>query len=113
MREILKSLLISAARHNRLLTYAQLAKQLDLQPPHRIHRAGLLLEDLMREQASQSEPQLASFVVSRARAGLPAPGFFMMMRELGLYAGRDTGEEAHKLVEDERAQCTRLFQSGK
>lgn len=89
----------------RTLTYADLAKQLALEPPHAIHRTGLLLEDLMRAQAAKAEPQLASFVVSRARAGLPAPGFFVMMRELGLYDGPDMGTEARELVEDERARC--------
>lgn len=105
MRDILRSVLLSTARSGRTLTYAELAKQLALQPPHTIHRAGLLLEDLMRDQAAKAEPQLASFVVSRARGGLPAPGFFVMMRELGLYDGPDMGTEARELVEDERARC--------
>jgi len=105
MRDILRNVLLSAARSGLTLTYADLAKQLALQPPHTIHRTGLLLEDLMRAQAAKAEPPLASFVVSRARAGLPSPGFFMMMRELGLYDGPDTGAKARELVEDERARC--------
>lgn len=109
MRDILRSVLLSAARSGRTLTYAELARQLALQPPHTIHRTGLLLENLMRDQAAKREPQLASFVVSRARAGMPAPGFFMMMREMGLYDGPDTGTEARKLVEDERARCAPLL----
>jgi len=63
----------------------------------------------MRDQAAKREPQLTSFVVSRGRVGLPAPGFFMMMREMGLYDGPDTGTEARKLVEDERARCAQLL----
>lgn len=109
MRDILRSVLLSAARNKRTLTYAELAKELALQPPHTIHRAGLLLEDLMRDQASKGELQLASFVVSRARAGLPAPGFFMMMRKLGLYDGSETGPDAHALVENERKKCAQLL----
>lgn len=100
---------MSAARAGRTLTYAELAGQLALQPPHTIHRAGLLLEDLMRDQADRGEPQLASFVVSKGRSGLPAPGYFMMMRELGLYAGSDAGPEARSLVESERERCTQLL----
>lgn len=109
MRDILRSVLLSAARSGRTLTYAELARQLALAPPHTIHRTGLLLEDLMRDQAAKREPQLASFVVSRARAGLPAPGFFMMMRELGFYDGLDTGTEAQEMVENERARCAQLL----
>jgi hypothetical protein len=109
MREVLRSVLLSAARAGRTLTYAELAKQLALQPPHTIHRAGLFLEDLMRDQADRGEPQLASFVVSKARSGLPARGYFMMMRELGLYAGSDAGPEAQSLVESERERCAQLF----
>ncbi|MEE4210059.1 MAG: hypothetical protein V2I43_12415 [Parvularcula sp.] len=109
MRDILRSVLLSAARNGRTLTYAKLAKQLALQPPHTIHRTGLLLEDLMRDQAAKDEPQLASFVVSKARAGLPAPGFFMMMRELGFYDGSDMGADAQDLVENERARCAQLL----
>jgi len=105
MRGSLKALLIDAARSGRTLTYAEVAKSLLIQPPHTIHKAALVIEDLMRSQAAGNEPQLASFVVSKARAGLPAPGFFILTRELGLYDGADDGAAARAFVEAERKRC--------
>ncbi|MEO1489840.1 MAG: hypothetical protein AAFR88_10465 [Pseudomonadota bacterium] len=111
MREALKSLLISAARGGRPLNYVDVANALALQPPHTIHRASLLIEDLMRHQAASDEPQLASFVVSKARPGLPAPGFFELARKLGLYEGRDDEPDAKAFVENERARCAQIYSS--
>jgi len=109
MRDVLRSALLSAARSAKTLTYAELATQLALHPPHAIRRAGLLLEDLMRDQAGRGEPQLASYVVSKARAGLPAPGYFLMIRDLGLYDGPDKGPPARAFVEAERERCAQLL----
>ncbi|MBD2840853.1 hypothetical protein [Erythrobacter rubeus] len=109
MREALKSLLIDAARSGRTLTYAEIAKSLQLQPPHTIHKAALLIEDLMRSQSADNEPQLASLVVSKARAELPAPGFFVLARKLGLYDGTDAGADARAFVETERKRCGSQF----
>jgi len=111
IRETLEDCLIRAARAGQTLTYAELAAQLALRPPHTIHRTALLLEDLMRDQAAKGEPQLASFVVSRARAGLPAPGFFILMRELDRYDGPDTGQPARAFVEQERVRCHEVWRA--
>ncbi len=98
---MLRDILIATARSNATLTYADLARALDLRPPRTIRQTALLLEALMREQAEAGEPQLASLVTSRAgervRERLPAPGFFMKMRELGLYDGPDTGASGASL----------------
>lgn len=109
--QTLKSGLIPVARAGQTLTYAELAGQLGLRPPHTIHRTALLLEDLIREQAEAGAPQLASVVISRARGGLPAPGFFMLMRDLGLYDGPDTGHDAHTFVETERTRCRDAYRT--
>ncbi|MEA1620083.1 hypothetical protein SOQ14_14355 [Erythrobacter sp. T5W1-R] len=50
-------------------------------------------------------PQLASLVVSKARGGLPAPGYFVLLRELGLYAGPSEGPEAQAFHAGEVAAC--------
>ena len=109
--QMLKDGLIEVARTGQTLTYAELAGRLGLRPPHTIHRTALLLEDLIREQAETGEPQLASVVISRARGGLPAPGFFMLMRDLGLYDGADAGHDAHRFVETERARCRKFYRT--
>ena len=107
MRARLETCLLEAAQTGKPLTYAELAARLELEPPHTIHQSAVMLEDLMCAQARRGEPQLASFVISRARGGLPAPGFFALMRELGLYDGPDSGEEAHELIARERRKCER------
>ncbi|KWV91054.1 hypothetical protein [Erythrobacter sp. YT30] len=109
MREALWALLMDAARSGRTLTYAEVARSLQLPPPHTIHKAALLIEDLMHSQAASNEPQLASFVVSKARGGLPAPGFFILARELGLYDGAGEGAEARAFVEGEHERCRSMY----
>jgi hypothetical protein len=42
-------------------------------------------------------------VVSRAREGLPAPGFFAKARALGRYQGPETGPEAARFHREEMA----------
>ncbi len=113
MRQLLKDILIAAVRSGTTVTYAELAQALELRPPRTIRRAAALLEELMRQQAEASEPQLASLVTSRAGTGaharIPAPGFFILMRDLGLYDGPDTGPDANEaaraFVEAERTRC--------
>ncbi len=100
----LEAELRALARARKTVTYAELARRLGLQPPHTIHQVTVLLEALMAEQARRREPQLASLVVSRHRSGLPAPGFFMRLRELGLYDGDPEGGAARRRHADELAR---------
>lgn len=92
--ERLEGLLIDAAKNRSPLTYQQVAQLLELQPPQTIHQAAACIEEMMREHAKAGAPQLASLVISRARGGLPAPGFFILLQELGLYDGSVDGEDA-------------------
>lgn len=92
----LETLLIAAARERRLLTYAEVAHCLELKPPHTIHKAIGLIEAMMRCHAATGAPQLASLVVSKARNGMPAAGFFLLLNELGLYNGPPGGEVARQ-----------------
>lgn len=66
------------------MTYLELADHLGLPGPHRIHRLTELLEATMTEDAKINRIPRASRVVSRARSGLPAPGFFSHARSLGI-----------------------------
>lgn len=75
-------------------TYAAVAERLAVPPPHRIHRLTDALEALVRADHAAGRPLRAAVVVSRARDGLPAPGFFQLCRELGRYFGPDDGPQA-------------------
>jgi hypothetical protein len=69
------------------ITYQELAKALQILPPHSIQQVTEALERLMQEDAAADRPFIAALVISRARGGLPAPGFFDCARRLGRFAG--------------------------
>ena len=75
-------------------TYQELAKELGLTPPHTIHQVTEALEHLMAEDAATDCPFIAAIAISKARGGLPAPGFFDRARRLGRFAGDAAGPEA-------------------
>ena len=78
------------ARRATVITYQTLAKALDLMPPNTIHQVTQALERLMQEDAANGQPFIAALVMSKARGGLPAPGFFDCARRLGRFAdGQD------------------------
>lgn len=72
------------------ITYRTLAKALDVMPPNTIHQVTEALERLMQEDAANRQSFIAAVVISQARGGLPAPGFFDCARRLGRFAdGQD------------------------
>ena len=76
------------------ITYKALAEALKLTPPNTIHQVTEALEDLMREDAANGHPFIAALVISRARGGLPAPGFFDVAQRLGRFDGDSSGPDA-------------------
>lgn len=76
------------------ITYKALCDAMELEPPNRIHRITEALEWLMREDAANEHPLIAALVISRARGGLPAPGFFDLAKELGRFDGDPSGPDA-------------------
>jgi hypothetical protein len=74
--------------------YRDVAKAMQLSPPHTIHQVTNSLEKLMAEDAAADRPFIAAMVVSKWRSGLPAPGFFDCAARLGRFAGDAAGPEA-------------------
>lgn len=105
MMERLEALLIETARARTTITYQHAAERLALTPPGTIQQLTMLLEALMRQHAASGRPQLAGLVVSRARRGIPAPGYFLLMKELGLYAGSDAEADARAFHLGEVQRC--------
>ena len=66
------------------ITYNALAATAKMTGPHKIHRLTSWLEQLMAEDHHNDRPLRAAVVISKARGGLPAPGFFNKAKELGL-----------------------------
>jgi hypothetical protein len=51
------------------------------------------MERLMEEDAAANRPFIAALVISKARTGLPGPGFFDCARRLGRFAGDLDGQD--------------------
>ena len=80
------------------ITYQALAEAMSLTPPNTIHRITVALEQLIEEDALNQRPLIAALVVSKARGGLPAPGFFDCARRFGrLQGGDDTAAHASEV----------------
>ena len=77
------------------ITYQEAAKGLRLSPPNTIHQVTQALERLMTEDAAADRPFIAAMVISKARGGLPAPGFFDCAARLGRFHGDTTGPDAN------------------
>ena len=88
--------LATAYRAKQIITYAELADAANIPNPHRIHKLTSWLESTMREDHAAGAPPRAALVISRNRRGLPAPGFFFLCNELGLYQGTPNGLDAAK-----------------
>ena len=99
--------LASARQANLTITYAELADAAAIPNPHRIHRLTAWLENSMRRDHAAGEPLRAALVISRKRGGLPAPGFFILCGELGLYQGAVSGQHA---VQFHKTAITNLWQ---
>jgi hypothetical protein len=89
-----RAFLESVAKRRILVTYQELASALEILPPHSIHRATEALERLMEEDAAADRPFIAALAISKARGGLPGPGFFDCARRLGRFAGDPEGQDA-------------------
>ena len=81
-----------ASRH--LISYAELAVTAQVPSPHRIHKLTMWLERLIDIENQSAKPLRAAWVVSRRHEQIPAPGFFMKCREIGLYDGPVKGAKA-------------------
>src|ERR1700722_11711554 len=89
-----RAFLVNGAKRRVPITYQELAKALQILPPHSIHRVTEALERLMEEDAGADRPFIAALAISKARGGLPGPGFFDCARRLGRFAGDRDGQDA-------------------
>jgi hypothetical protein len=89
-----RAFLERVARRRVPITYQELAKALQLSTPNTIHQLTAALEYLMEEDAAAGRPLIAALVISKARGGLPAPGFFDCARRVARYSGTEDGPGA-------------------
>ncbi|MEH6648232.1 hypothetical protein, partial [Sulfitobacter sp.] len=74
--------------------YQALAKALELSPPNMINQFTVALEHLIEEDATAGRPLIAAFVISKARGGLPALGFFECAKRVGMFHGDPLGPKS-------------------
>ena len=86
-----RAFLEGIAKRPIVITYQELASALQILPPHSIHQVMEALEHLMQEDAASDRPFIAALAISKARGGLPGPGFFDCARRLGRFAGDQGG----------------------
>jgi hypothetical protein len=92
--EQLRACLQNMAAAGLTITYGGLARLLELSLPNTIHQITVALERLMEDDAEAGRPFIAALVISKARGGLPAMGFFDCAQRLGRFAGDPNGVEA-------------------
>jgi hypothetical protein len=90
----LRAHLQAIAKQGNPITYGEAARVLRLVPPNTIHQVTAALERLMADDAAADRPFIAAMVISKARGGMPAPGFFEDAGRLGRFAGDPAGPEA-------------------
>lgn len=90
-------LLMRAVKDQRQITYNQLAIAAEVTGPHRIHRLTTWLEQTMAEDHRCGRPLRAAVVISKARDGLPAPGFFLCAEQLGINLNRPDRKTAYHI----------------
>jgi hypothetical protein len=89
-----RAFLENVAKRRTTISYQALAKVLQILPPHSIHQVTEALQRLMEEDPAADRPFIAALAISKARGGLPAPGFFDCARRLGRFAGDPDGQDA-------------------
>jgi hypothetical protein len=85
LKERLRQALIESGPNRNPTTYKELADRLRLEPPQTIHRIVETLETLMEDDVAAGRPMLAALCVSKMRPGIPARGFFLAARVLGVF----------------------------
>ena len=97
----LRTCLQNMAAAGLTITYGGLARLLELSAPNTIHQITVALERLMEEDAEVGRPFIAALVLSKARGGLPAMGFFDCARRLGRFTGDPNRVEARSFYATE------------
>jgi hypothetical protein len=111
LKEPLRQALIDQAQTGNPTTYKELADRLGLEPPRTIHCIVETLETIMEDDVAAGRPMLAALCVSKMRPGIPARGFFLVARVLGVYSGDPTGSEARAFHEIELQRVLSFYGS--
>jgi DNA-binding Xre family transcriptional regulator len=87
VKDRLRQALMERATLGSSTTYKALADRVCIVPPQTIHRICEALEILMEEDVAAGRPMLTALCVSKTGANMPAQGFFLKARLLGVFSG--------------------------
>lgn len=111
LQQRIREHLCEIAENAQPITYQALAMALELSPPNTIHQLTVALECLIEEDAAAARPLIAALAISKARGGLPAPGFFECAKRVGLFHGQHSGPTASAYYETEFNRAVEFWQS--
>jgi hypothetical protein len=111
LKERLRQALLDQAQTGIPTTYKELADRLGFEPPQTIPRLGEALEALMKDDVVANRPMLAALCVSKMRPGIPALGFFLAAKALGVFCGDPSGHEARVFHADELQRVLSFYGS--
>ncbi|WP_419902574.1 hypothetical protein [Kiloniella sp.] len=100
----IRNALENVAKQKTTISYRMLAIEAEIPGPQVIHKLTHCLENILREDHLKGDISLVPLAVSRGEPAVPRPGFFILLRDLGLYDGSDQGPEAitkHNLLVEE------------
>jgi len=102
----------SQAKKGETISYRQLAELAEIPSPQVIRQLTDLLENIIREDHTAGiNASVASLAVSQAIPAIPRAGYFMLLREQGVYSGADEGEQAEAFHADCLQQVFTRFSS--
>ena len=78
-----------------------------------VDHEGEVLESYVtkRRDRNAARPLIAALVISKARGGLPAPGFFECAKRVGLFHGHHSGANASAYYDTEFNRAVEFWQS--
>ncbi len=102
-----RKILTVCSNSGKLITYGKLAQKANIPPPNSINKLTNWLEGLILEEVKQNNPITPALVISKVGNSIPAPGFFIFCKKIGIYNGKSTGKEASEW----HIKCLREFPS--
>jgi hypothetical protein len=109
LKDRLRQALLERATLGSPTTYKALADRLGLVPPQTIHRICEALEILMEEDVAAGRPMLTALCVSKTGANMPAQGFFLKARLLGVFSGLPSGADAEMFHRKELGRALSFY----
>ncbi|WP_417454797.1 hypothetical protein [Kiloniella sp.] len=94
MKQKIRTVLENTARKHQTISYRMLAIEAEIPGPQIIHKLTNVLEDILRQDHQNGVLSLVPVAVSRGEPAIPRTGFFILLKELGLYDGPEQGPEA-------------------